>query len=108
MTPTPEQMPQPTRGAGWFHRGTQAQGRLIREIAAVLSDDLYKRSGGGGSEEHPDEPCYATWTSPLKWSVDYGKNTDGETVWARVYGPSGVFASAFEISDVRDFEALMP
>jgi len=106
--PPEHPLPQPPNGAGWFHRSTPAQRRLIREIAGILGDDLYRRDGGGGSEERPAEPCFATWTSPLKWSVDYGTNLDGATVWARVYGPTGLRVSAFEIADTRDFEAILP
>ncbi len=88
--------PEPTRGGGWFYRKTSVQRRITREIASVLQDDLYRRWGGGGSEDEPAEPCFATWVSPLKWSVDYGCNLDGETMWIRVYGPDHkLFAASF-------------
>lgn len=102
-------LPQPTRGAGWFSRTTRPQRRLLREIAAVLDADLYKRIGGAGSEQRPDDPCFATWVSPLKWIVDYGRNDDGETMWARCYGPDGkVFGSCMEIDCVEAFETVIP
>lgn len=102
-------LPEPTRGAGWFYRTTREQRRLRREICALLESDLYKRAGGGGSESTPDPPCFATWASPLKWQVDYGQNLDGETMWARCYGPDGrVFASDFAIGSVEAFETVIP
>lgn len=102
-------LPQPTRGGGWFYRSTRDQRRIRRELASVLQDDLYRCNGGGGSEDEPDAPCFATWTSPLKWSVDYGPNLDGETMWARVYGPDGrLFSASFELVSGYDVEGLIP
>lgn len=104
-----EDLPISPRASGWFYTKTKEQRHLTREMAALLRDSVYKREGGGGSSDNPDDPCFATWTcSALRWSVDYGANTDGKSMWARVYGPNGLHKFCFEITSVEDMNYIIP
>lgn len=92
--------PAPDGAAGLSHRSSDKQRRDRREMCALLRDDLYERSGSG--------ECSAVWTSPLKWSVEYGCMADGERTWARVLGPDGKVYAATTDADADWLHGAMP
>jgi hypothetical protein len=90
--------PTPEGAAPYEYRSTDEQRSKVRRMSALLRDDLYERSGGTTS---------AVWTSPLKWSVEYGHMLDGR-VWARVLGPDGKVFSETADADEWWLNDAMP
>jgi hypothetical protein len=90
--------PAPDGAAPYEYRSTSEQRSRIGRMTALLRDDLYERSGGTSS---------AVWTSPLKWSVEYGHMLDRRT-WARVLGPDGKVYSETTDADEYWLDGAMP
>lgn len=77
--------------------------RKVREMAAVLDSDLYRRTGSGEAS--------AIWTSPLKWIVEYGYDEAAEgyqAIWCEVRGPDGKVLARTEDADALWLDASIP
>ncbi len=75
----------------------------VREMAALLVSDLYKRTGSGEAS--------AIWTSPLKCTVEYGYDQAAEgyqPAWCEVRGPDGRMRAFTADADAEWLDRNMP